>query len=219
MRWMLLLLLILNAVFFIWQRSESGFGHLDAMESDDRPESRAKGNIALLSELDERQPIERDQSARECWLLGPLSGDEADINPQYGVKKVQDTVVEDADYWVFLGPFANHDEALAQHRELQAKGEDSYAVSSGTLKDAVSLGVFSNEARASAHAEAMKRKGYDAQIRQVGSAVERLWLLAEGLPGDASFSEQINYLKEISGGDTRLSKKNCNLIASYKEFD
>ncbi|QQD17550.1 SPOR domain-containing protein [Spongiibacter nanhainus] len=219
MRWFLLLLLILNAVFFIWQRSETGFGRLDAIGAPEALENLAKGNVALLSELDNADEAASGPVKLECWLFGPLSDSESELAAQYGVKKVQDSVIEDADYWVFLGPFDSQQEALDMHRALQAQGEDSYAVSSGTLEGAVSLGVFSNKDRAEAHMEVMKRKGYDAQVRAVGDAVERRWLLAEGEPGTTSFSQKINYLKKMSEGDGRLSKKNCNLIASYKEFD
>lgn len=219
MRWFLLLLLILNAVFFMWQRSEIGFHRLDSLQSREGHLPSAKGNLSLLSELGASSSSPAESPVRECWLLGPLTENELDIEPVAGVRRLQDSVITDADFWVYLGPYDNSDQALAKHRELQAKGEDSYAVSGGALKDAVSLGVFSSEQRANSHAAAMKNKGYPAQVQRVGEPEVRHWLWAEGEPGSASFSAQINYLSELSGDDGRLSKKNCNLIASYNEFD
>ena len=238
MRVMLLALILANAGLFLWQRYDGGYqGVSEAMALP-----AVRGNIVLLSESDSIGDVGRgdvatssvpvssetsgltavavpsERVAVECWLLGPYAKAEAAALPA-GVTWRLEEYERNADYWVFLGPYDDVPAASAMSRELKAKRIDSYVIRRGELNKAVSLGVFSDEARAKSHRNHMRNRGYSANIRKIAKVAQRLWLVLELPVGTASYAAGLEYLRGREGEERSLEKKSCNRIASYKDFD
>lgn len=63
-------------------------------------------------------------------------------------------------WWVFIAPQADAPAAEKKAAELRALGvKDYFIVSEGSARHAISLGIFSSQAAAQAHLEALRAKG------------------------------------------------------------
>lgn len=64
-------------------------------------------------------------------------------------------------HWVFLPPFANHDEAVATALEMRAKGiADIHVLRKGDMAHAISLGAFSREDTTQRRIRELQAEGY-----------------------------------------------------------
>ncbi len=239
MRALLLALIMLNAGLYLWQRYDSGYQEV----SEAMAMPAVKGNIVLLSEraaapevsdwTSDPEPatvssIHADlalpqntvapTAPLECWLLGPFTTVSGGDLPA-GLEWRREEYERDADYWVYLGPYADVTAASAISRELKRKGIDSYVIRRGELNKAVSLGVFSDARRAEKHQQRMQSRGYGADIRKISKFAQRLWLVLKAEPDSEIYRSGIAYLKGQAGEGQTVEKKSCNRIASYKEFD
>jgi hypothetical protein len=239
MRALLLALIMLNAGLYLWQRYDSGYQEV----SEAMAMPAVKGNIVLLSERAAAPEVSggvRDPEPAavssihtdlalpqnavtptaplECWLLGPfttVSGGDLPV----GLEWRREEYERDADYWVYLGPYADVAAASAMSRELKRKGIDSYVIRRGELNKAVSLGVFSDAKRAEKHQQRMQARGYGADIRKISKFAQRLWLVLKAESDSEIYRSGIAYLQALAGEGQTVEKKSCNRIASYKEFD
>lgn len=239
MRALLLALIMLNAGLYLWQRYDSGYQEV----SEAMAMPGIRGNIVLLSEraaapevsdrasdqepatvssidtdLAPHQNIVSPTAPLECWLLGPFTTVSDDALPA-GLEWRREEYERDADYWVYLGPYADVAAASAMSRELKRKGIDSYVVRRGELNKAVSLGVFSDAKRAEKHKQRMRARGYGADIRKISKFAQRLWLVLKAEADSEIYRSGLTYLQEQAGEGQTVEKKSCNRIASYKEFD
>jgi hypothetical protein len=246
-RWFFILLLLVNAIFYVSQKSASGFDRLGEQLS----EVPVKGNIQLLSELNlaemtesaplaaaesdesvfsaavaesgaEASSVDAEPALTECLVLGPYDHS-ADASTDQA--KVPGAVVlgeefeRSADYWVYLGPYNNFDAASKMAGELKKKRIDSFAVRKGTLENAISLGVFTDPERAAIHAKGLLKKGYKADVKRVARYSERYWLAFTVLESKVQYAAAEAAMAELSNENKNLGEKSCNLIASYKELD
>lgn len=119
-----------------------------------------------------------------CWELGRFT-DEAHakrLQQQLAAQDIalqvqQRAVAGNPDYWVFLGPYPNRRQALAAHRDMQARKIDSFLIAEGELENAVSLGLFSLESGAQKMQQQRKKQGLDAQLRAVPRIRTEWWAL------------------------------------------
>lgn len=79
-------------------------------------------------------------------------------------------------YWVLLPPAESRRRALQTLRELQARKIDSYLISSGEMKNAISLGLFSRDELARGVQERIREAGYPAEIRQKEKLEKAFWV-------------------------------------------
>ncbi len=224
MRALLLALIMLNAGLYLWQRYDSGYQEV----SEAMAMPAVKGNIVLLSEptavssthadLAPLQDTVAPAATLECWLLGPFTTVSGGDLPA-GLEWRREEYERDADYWVYLGPYADVAAASAMSRELKRKGIDSYVIRRGELNKAVSLGVFSDAKRAEKHQQRMQARGYGADIRKISKFAQRLWLVLKAESDSEIYRSGIAYLQALAGEGQTVEKKSCNRIASYKEFD
>lgn len=70
------------------------------------------------------------------------------------------------DYWVYLEPYENFQEAKKILTELNLKGLDSFIFSEGELRNGLSLGVYSNRDNASAIFTRVEGLGYNPRIKE-----------------------------------------------------
>ncbi len=197
---------------------------LDGVELDGGSPSPAADTRSLAGEPQsaiEEVALVEAEAAEVCWRLGPFAKVTPDIAlPEGGALRwMREDYQRGADFWVYLGPFGKVDEAAGISRELRKKLIDSYIIRRGELENAVSLGVFSDSERAQSHAERMRGRGYAAKVREIIKRGQRLWLVLKAVEGSREYDLGMELLRSSEGAATTLEKKNCNLIASYRDFD
>ena len=151
MRWFLLLLLLLNAFYYVWHQQQAP---LRAKEV--APLALYQGqqrDIRLLSESDEapkkREALPAKAPEEVCLFLGGFSAeDEARrveqrlVSLDIASSVMPLDVAAGVDYWVYLVPLASRQASLRQLKELQARKIDSYIIGQGDLANGISLGIF-----------------------------------------------------------------------------
>lgn len=181
MRWLLVLLVILNLLFYLF--------HLN------RPPTVAEGaaglgapsrasEITLLSETDSlarREPMEDENSA--CLFLGGFDDESiaSSINQRLLSLDIDSQVepVDEAagvDYWVYLPPLVSRQASLRQLRELQSRNIDSYVITVGDLSNGISLGIFSRKDSAESVVNRLRGVDYEALIRELPRTHRRYWV-------------------------------------------
>ncbi|PZP20574.1 SPOR domain-containing protein [Pseudomonas kuykendallii] len=189
MRWLFLLLLMLNLFYYVWHQQQAPLrvkevAPLSLYRS-------AEDNIRLLSESGNVPAIQGrpapvapgGQVDDVCLFLGGYAG-EADIQPlEQRLKgldvsaQVQARDAEGAvDYWVYLPPLASRQASFRQLKELQSRHIDSYLIGEGDLADGISLGMFPRQELADALVRRLNEAGYEPQMRELPRAYRSFWL-------------------------------------------
>lgn len=239
MRVLLLALFVINLAVYLWGRSGEGYSSLS---DQGRPAGESMGNLTLLSEVgsDDVAPADGlaltdDEAAADeleagggavladevCWVLGPFDNEEAVevTDERLAVSWMRERYERDVDYWVLLGPYGGQAPASSMLQELKKQRIDSYLIRRGEMENAISLGVFSDESRAERHASTMRSRGYAVEVRRVADEAIRLWLVYRGADQGGDFDASMAFMESNKSNSAELSKKSCELIASYQEFD
>lgn len=181
MRWLLMLLVILNLLFYLLHLNQtrpvaSGAAQLGVPSRE--------ADIKLLSETGS---LLRRRSTHDagsvCLLLGGFNEESLaqaveqrllslDIDSQ--VKAVDEAA--GVDYWVYLPPLVSRQASLRQLRELQSRNIDSYIITVGDLSNGISLGIFSRKGSAESVVNRMQRVDYTALIRELPRSHRRYWV-------------------------------------------
>lgn len=189
MRWILLLLLLLNAFYYVWHQQQ---GPLRAKEvAPAGAYQSARKDIRLLSEAD--APRVRAESsapadavapeAAVCLYLGSFEEESRarvveqrllSLDIQAEVRSVD--AAAGVEYWVYLPPLASRQASLRQLRELQARRIDSYIITQGELANGISLGIFPRNDSASSVMQRLRDVGYEPQIRELSRAHRSFWV-------------------------------------------
>ncbi len=184
MRWMFLLLLVLNLFYYVWHQQQAP---LRAKEVASLPVLQEEGrNIRLLSESGRRV---REAAARPpgpdatCLFLGSFEQESAaDVVAQRLISldiRSQVMSIDAAagiDYWVYLAPLASRQASLRQLKELQARKIDSYIISQGDLQNGISLGIFSRPDSAESVMQRLRDVGYEPAMRELSRAHRSFWV-------------------------------------------
>lgn len=230
MRWFFLLLLLANGVVYLAVQSENGF----ELIADRVVSAGGEGNIVLLSErnlaaseplpdIDSEVHSDRSVLAEgECLVLGPIL--QLPLVSELQAKNSDLRIYSDeyergADYWVHLGPYNSFAAASKVSAELRSKRIDNFVIRKGGLKNAVSLGVFTDAERAATHAKGLAKKRYTAEIRRISKLATRYWLVLNGGDASVDYGQVEAEMAVIADDNKKLEKKSCNLIASYKRLD
>lgn len=185
MRWLFLLMLVLNAFYYVWHQQQAPLRSREVVPLGVPPAS--KSNIRLLSESD-RQP-RRATSVQEaspeavCLFLGGFEQEAGaamvaqrltslDIRSQ--VQSVD--AAAGVDYWVYLAPMASRPASLRQLKELQARKIDSYIITQGDLENGLSLGIFPRLDSAESAMQRLRDAGYDPALRELSRAHRSYWV-------------------------------------------
>lgn len=133
-----------------------------------------------------------DLAGPACIRVGPLVHEDADkliAGLPQRLQLLSDTSAEFArvdGYFVLIPPLSSSSAAQQVLEELAAVGiRDTWLFRGGDLRNAISLGVYSNEAGAQRHAERIRSKGFaSAEVREKTSPEERRWLMLKTDDGD-----------------------------------
>ncbi len=185
MRWLLILLVVLNLLFYLFYlnqaRPVAGNPSQIAAPSQEL-------DIRLLSEAEsfpQRKPV--NGSSNLCLLIGGFDGESLaqaveqrllslDIDSQ--VEAVDEAA--GVDHWVYLPPLVSRQASLRQLRELQSRNIDSYIITVGDLSNGISLGIFSRKDSAESVVSRLRRVDYSALIRELPRSHRRYWVRVAG---------------------------------------
>lgn len=238
-RWLVLGLLLVNAIYFLWQHNAQVAG----IEPELAPVKSAVGDrLTLLSEAGGvdasagnpagKLPIKSiprpevtEPPTPICHMIGPFKEKISAHQVQDRLKALdielhtfQVNIPDKPDFWVHLGPMRSRKEALDTLRELQAKKIDSFLITEGELLNGISLGFYTKEELAQAVLRQRREQGYSAKILAVPRFTQELWeVFADGQY--SKFSDEL--WQKITAGTQglELRKNSCDLIASAEKLD
>lgn len=150
-----------------------------------------------------------------CYQSGELDSAtatklKAALNKAGLASKMQESVHETGrtggKFWVYLPAQSNRDEVLKQSASLKDKGFDNYVVNTdGEHKNALSMGLFSQEDSAKAMLKRLNDSGYPAKLApRGGTPVNSSTLRLDGLDEAASAS-----LSKATAGLAGLKPTSC----------
>lgn len=188
MRWVFLLMLVLNAFYYVWHQQQAPLKSREVVPLG--AQQASKSNIHLLSESDRQLrrasvPAASASASAEavCLFLGSFEQEAAaavvaqrltslDIRSQ--VQSVD--AAAGVDYWVYLAPMASRPASLRQLKELQARKIDSYLITQGDLENGISLGIFPRLDSAESAMQRLRDAGYDPALRELSRAHRSYWV-------------------------------------------
>ncbi|HFC53182.1 MAG TPA: SPOR domain-containing protein [Gammaproteobacteria bacterium] len=169
------------------------------------------------------RPVERPAaaSAREnCHVLGPFANAS---EVQRLLARVESTpaVVErrwssphqKPGYWVHIPPADSSSEARAVLRRLSSLGggSDIQLITSGGMRHAISLGIFSTPEKARRRMEEVQRLGFEVAINEVQIRKRQYWLALRGSRGKGLSRRLMdNLLKGYEG--VKVERRPCSRL-------
>lgn len=192
MKWIALVLVLVNAGYLGWQLQRLELPPTEARPVDTE-EPDYVNRLLLLSEVDRSQLRERrppiavtalaqdtaadvtaspDVPVGLCYSVGPLAEiDEIDrmrdwLLERGGAARLRtDEVRELSLYWVFFPPFATRVEALERVEAMRAQGmSDIYIIPRGDQANAISLGVYSRRQSLDRRVRELRGFGYSPDV-------------------------------------------------------
>lgn len=191
MRWLFLLLVVLNLLYFVYEKQREPWRTQATMTAG--PVLQSASGLRLLSEsvdsLPRNEEVDSTQ-AEVCLFLGGFDDETTaaalqqrllSLDIPAAVQSVDATA--GVDYWVYLPPLVSRQASLRQLRELQSRNIDSYIITVGDLSNGISLGIFSRRDSAESVVERLKRLDYSASIRELPRVHRKHWVRVQGVFG------------------------------------
>ena len=111
----------------------------------------------------------------------------------------------DTSYWVYRPPLEDRARAREEVARLKEAGiEDLWLMPDGEFRNAISLGLYSRREAAYAHAEMLRNKGFEVEVRPRQKEMERYWLAFTDMP-----EGMLRELEERLPEGVFLEKKVC----------
>lgn len=186
MRWLFMLLMVLNLLFYLH--------HLNGVSQvgDKVSELRIPVQETDLKLLSEAEPLVRRGLAQDadsaCLFLGGFEGESVALALEQRLLSLDiDAEVQSVDepagvdYWVYLPPLVSRQASLRQLRELQSRNIDSYIITVGDLSNGISLGIFSRKDSAESVVARLRGVDYMALIRELPRTHRRYWVRVAGV--------------------------------------
>ncbi len=215
MRFILLLLVLVNGVFFAWSQGYlKDYGFAPAVVGEpQRVGQQIRPEAIRLLRPDEVRRLDATAAARtaECLQAGPLDEGQAQT-----VRQALQTALpasawelmmteEPARWIVYMGKYANAQALVAKRAELAAKNLKFEAVGTPALEPGLSLGGFASQPEADAALVALSQRGVRTAKVVQEKAETRTWLLRLAAV-DESMKLQVDELRTLLAGK---SLRNC----------
>jgi len=234
MRWLFLLVLILNGVYLLTQ-----LGSSDMDLYKDIPRLRNVEPIVLMREIDNaekevRKEVQKEEledlasdvtqleevsetpmaEAVQCFTLGPFSQKDSlqklkiEIAPYVVNAVIRDKKEQDYTvYWVYIQPEKNRKDIFKVAKRLKTKKiKDFYIIREGEKNNGISLGHFKDKQRSLGLQAKVKKHGFDVHIEPIYRTFEVYWLEYE-LIDQVLPKEIINkYTQSVDTAVNRLSR-------------
>ncbi|MCQ4281462.1 SPOR domain-containing protein [Pseudomonas stutzeri] len=185
MRWLLMLLVVLNLLFYLYNLNQRS----PLVEEEVKTARASSGaDLKLLSETKSLAPrVSSNDEDAGCLFLGGFDQESMalaieqrllsrDIDSR--VKSVDEAA--GIDYWVYLPPLVSLQASLRQLRELQSRNIDSYIITVGDLSNGISLGIFSRRDSAESVVSRLQGIDYAASIRELPRTHRSYWVQVVG---------------------------------------
>lgn len=209
MRWIFYTLLAINIAVLAYIVMDYLYPSMEIslpVIQSDRDLEKPTASLVLLSELEvEESPVESIAVKKKnvfvseteisdkkitlkprCMFLGPFSASlEAEnvVSRLTGfdiqAKTTNLLVSTTVGFWLYLPSLPSRKALLRSLSELQRQDIDSYIIPDGDLANGISLGLFSDEARALALKKRIARLGYHPEIVRVPREKRELWVFWE----------------------------------------
>jgi len=209
MRWLFLLLLMMNIFYFVW--SQQQLPSLAQSVSSFTLYDGEKDKIRLLGEVEGLKGLPaagvRLADNERCLFLGGFEhqADAMALEQRLLSLDIMSKVHEredeaGVDYWVYLAPLSSREAALRQLKELQLRAIDSYLITQGDLANGISLGIFSRHDSARSVQQRMRSIGYAAELRELRRTSRTYWLQVPSRSGSVIGDDLLVRLaKDFSG--------------------
>lgn len=223
-RWVFVLLVMANIFYAFWHW-QGGANTPVTLESGGesgvptlvRLEELGAERIGQLAarEAPAEEPEVADSLESACWYVGRFDdrkrADSAvTVAQQMQLKVHLETtqVPEEPDYWVHVGPFSTRERAMSVLQQLRARRIDSFLIDEGELKNAISLGFFSQKGSADRLLAQHRDLGYPVKVFEVERFRPRYELFVSGrvLAEDI---RQAMAAERLSVSPTETAKKSC----------
>ena len=186
MRWSLLLLIVLNLFYYVWQQQRAPIKAVEvapleqyqARQQDIRLLSESPGGAVSAVPQDDTNLVEST-----CMFLGSFETNAAaetlrqrlvGLDVESEVKSF--AAAAELDYWVYLPPLASRDASLRQLKELQARQIDSFIIADGDLSNGISLGIFPRYESAASVMTRLTDAGYEPALRKLPRERRTFWV-------------------------------------------
>jgi len=206
MRWILVTLVFLNMLYFGWEYWQKHNAQPEPDQAVVETQPVVSGDeLVLLTERlpastspapppsisPERPKVQppkppvtlKEPERKICARIGPYEsegGSTVAVSQlkAAGIDRAQAVPQEvvSVQHWVILPPAESRRRALQTLRELQARKIDSYLITSGEMKNAISLGLFSRDELAKGILEKIREAGYPAEIRRKEKLEKTFWV-------------------------------------------
>lgn len=248
MRWIFIVLLMCNGIYFLWQnylvqgavpveqtrlkQADASVPALKLLKELPSSELSAPAPVAKAgvperpeTEPEAKSPVVPEPVEQICWQIGPFK-EEVSGKLVVGRLEALDIhlqlypveIADKPDYWVHIPPRVSRREALKLLKELQIKNIDSFLITEGELENGISLGFFTQPERAEKVLEQRIKQGYEAKIKRVPRTHTELWAVFN--EGEyGKFSDAL--WDKITEGNQGLERRKnyCDKIASTGNFD
>lgn len=228
MRWIFLLLLVLNVFYYVWHQQQAPMRGIEVapleqyrvQQKDIRLLSESPGEIAPKSA--EVSPATLNET---CMYLGSFDSiEEAETLRQrlagLNIESVaqQEEAESGQDYWVYLPPLASRDASLRQLKELQARQIDSFLIAEGDLENGISLGIFPRRESAISVMERLVAAGYEPAMRELLRDQRSYWIRVS--PDSSRLLDGVLLgVLSVDFKDLRHDMKLCEPVAMPRQFE
>jgi len=202
MRWIMITLLLLNALFafWVWEQTNGATGQavstsvseaggeplrlLSELGLNTRPVPNVARERLQFAEVDQERLGGAGDSAAICTLVGPfadlLKGEQ--LLQRMRALELEGSMRElelpgEKAFWVYLIPEVSQKAALRRLHELQAKNIDSFVIPSGDLANGISFGMFNERVQAEKVAKSLIDQGYVVEIKPVERSYQESWVV------------------------------------------
>lgn len=190
MRWLFLLLLILNITQFVWYNRQLPGAATELSLGAAQVAAAPQKELKLLAEaegpakaLTAGGGLADEKTAPSCLLLGGFESVERArlleqrlLSLDIAARVVSTDASLGSDHWVYIPPLASQQASLRQLRELQARKIDGYLITEGELANGILLGVFPQLDSAVSVAEKLRAAGYEPQVRELPRIYQEYWV-------------------------------------------
>lgn len=199
MKWLLLILLVVNAVLFVVQIKEAEKKSIDV-------HYESVGGAEKISLLNEG--VRSQNENKRCVVIGEVQDDEVLTKltehlkaegVEFDVRRNKESLA--SQFWVYTKGLNEE-----QTKKLNQKKIDHYVVAVGDAKGFVSLGLFENIDLAKALVGDLKKAGVEAFIKERNKTKQTIWV-------SFAITEILNERQLIEG----VQALNIN-VGEIKEF-
>lgn len=208
MKWIFFTLILLNGFYFSWNWYLTEIANAPTV-------SKVENNVVAPKVIVQDVAAIQAVSINTCLIFGEIEDVEAAESLRRTlfangfktelIKRKEQTKVQ---HTVYIAPFLSEMTAWQQLKSLQTQGIDSSIITSGALKNGISLGVYGNLSNAKRIYKKYKHLG-DVKIQRETWENSLYWVKLSS--EDTQKLEQVNFLggSDIFQG-VKKQKKNCD---------